>query len=146
MITRLRRLARDESGQAMALVAIFLLGLVAVAGLVADGGVLMVQRRDLQNAADAAAAAGAMQVDETAYRASGGSTVTLDPSAAESAASGYLIDEDGTDYAVRADGTRVEVEVSRRATTAFLKVLGIAHVEISARSVAEPRFGVSGGP
>lgn len=146
MTAHLRRFARDESGQAMVLVAIFLLGLVAVAGLVADGGMVLVQRRDLQHAADAAAAAGAMQVDEAVYRASSGSTVTLDASAAENAAIGYLIGEDGTDYGVRVDGTRVEVEVSREAATAFLKVLGIAHVEISARSVAEPRYGVSGDP
>lgn len=127
------------------LAAIFLVGLVAVAGLVADGGYVLVQRRDLQNAADAAAAAGAMQVDEAAYRASGGEMVFLDASAAEEAAILALISEHGTDYAVYADGSRVEVEVSREATTAFLRVLGVEHVPMSAHSVAEPRFGV-GGP
>lgn len=146
MSTRWRELASDESGQALVLVAIFLLGLVAVAGLVADGGLVLVQRRDLQGDADAAAAAGAMQVDEALYRSSGGETVALDPGAAEQAAIVTLIGEDGTDYAVRADATRVEVEVSRQATTAFLRVLGVTHVEISARSVAEPRFGIWGGP
>lgn len=142
----IRRVACDESGQAMVLFAIFMLGFMAVAGLVADGGMLLVQRRDLQHTADAAAAAGAMQLDEAAYRATGGSVVTLDASAASGAAIAYLIGEDGTDYAVRVDGSRVEVEVSRGASTAFLRVLGIAQVEISARSVAEPRFGIWGGP
>jgi len=146
MNTGWRRMASEESGQALALVAIFLLGLVAVAGLVADGGLVLVQRRDLQNQADAATAAGAMQVDEAAYRASGGSVLVLDPSAAESAAIAYLMGDDGTEFAVHADGSRVEVAASRLATTAFLRVLGIEHVEISARSVAEPRFGVWGGP
>lgn len=145
MNARLRELARDESGQALVLTAIFLMGLIAVAGLVADGGLVMVQRRDLQNAADAAAATGAMQVDEAAYRASGGETVSLDPASAREAAIGYLIGEDGTNHAVYADVTRVEVEVSRSATTAFLRVVGIGQVEITARAVAEPRFGV-GGP
>ena len=46
---------RDECGQAMVMVAIFVLGLAAVSGLVADGGLLFAQRRDLQNAADAMA-------------------------------------------------------------------------------------------
>ncbi len=145
MRTRLRRLTREEAGAVLPLAAIFLVGLVAVAGLVADGGYVLVQRRDLQNAADAAAAAGAMQVDEATYRASGGETVLLDASAAEEAAILALISEHGTDYAVYADEARVEVEVSREATTAFLRVLGVEHVPISAHSVAEPRFGV-GGP
>lgn len=143
---RLRALAADERGQVLPLVALFLLGLVAVAGLVADGGLVLVQRRDLQNAADAAAAAGAMQLDEVAYRASGGTDVLLDPSAAEQAAIASLMGEDGTDITVQADAARVEVGLSRQATTTFLRVLGIAQVEISARSSAEPRAGISGGP
>jgi len=146
MNAALLRLARDENGQAMVLVAIFMVGFVAVAGLVADGGMVLVQRRDLQHTADAAAAAGAMQLDEATYRSSGGSIIALDPSAATSAAIGYLIGEDGAEYSVRVDGTRVEVEVSRGANTAFLRVLGITQVEINARSVAEPRFGAWGGP
>lgn len=143
---RIARLNVDERGQVLPLVATFLLGLVAVAGLVADGGMVLVQRRDLQNVADAAAAAGAMQLDEEAYRASGGTDLVLDLSAAEQAAIATLISEDGTDFAVEADAARVEVEVSRQATTAFLRVLGVSQVEISARASAEPRAGVSGGP
>lgn len=145
MRTRLSALAREEDGQVLVLVAIAMFALVAVAGLVADGGTLMVQRRDLQAVADAAAAAGAMAVDEGVYRASGGTTVVLDPGAAEAAAIAVLMDEDGTDYAVRADGERVEVEVSRQATTVFLGAVGVTHVAIEARAVAAPRFGV-GGP
>ena len=137
-----QRLHRDESGQAMVLVAIFLLGLVAVAGLVADGGMVLAQRRDLQNVADAAAAAGAMQLDESAYRASSGADVLLDRSAAYAAAVSYLGVEAGLDYAVTAGSTRVDVAVSRKAETAFLRVLGIDSVTINARAAAEPRHGV----
>ena len=126
----------------MVLVAIFLLGLIAVVGLVADGGMVLAQRRDLQNVADAAAAAGAMQLDESAYRASSGSEVLLDRSAAYAAAVSYLVAEDGLDYAVAAGSTRVEVDVSRTAETAFLRVLGIDSVTINARAAAEPRHGV----
>lgn len=136
------QLHHDEDGQAMVLVAIFLLGLVAVAGLVTDGGMVLVQRRDLQNVADAAAAAGAMQLDESAYRASGGSDVSLDDGAAYAVAVGYLAAEVGMEYAVTASPTRVEVQVSRGASTAFLRVLGIDNVTISARASAEPRHGV----
>jgi len=145
VIARARDLAADEGGQVLALTAIFLLALVAVAGLVADGGLVMVQRRDLQNVADAAAAAGAMQLDEATYRASGGAVILLNAPAASNAAIAYLIGETGTDHAVYADGAQVRVEVSRQATTGFLQVLGVTHVEISAHAVAAPRTG-AGGP
>lgn len=145
MTGRLARCAADEDGAVLALTALFLVGLVALAGLVADGGLVFAARRDLQNVADAAAAAGAMEVDEAAYRASGGATVVLDAAAAEQAATASLMDEDGTDHAVSVTGARVEVEVVRQAPTAFLRVLGVEHVEIRARAVAEPRFG-GGGP
>ena len=137
-----RELARDESGQAMVLVAIFLGAIVVVAGLVADGGMVFAQRRDLQNVADAAAAAGAMQLDENTYRASSGGTVVLDRTAAYTAATAYLAREGGLVYAVRVAPSRVEVDVSRSARTGFLGAFGIRSVEISARSASEPRHGV----
>ena len=62
---------RREDGQALVMVAVMMVGLVSVVGLVSDGGLVFAQRRDLQNAADAAAAAAAMQIDEEAYRATG---------------------------------------------------------------------------
>lgn len=137
----LRRLHGDESGQAIVLVAILMVGLVAVAGLVTDGGLVFSQRRDLQNVADAAALAGAMQLDEGVYRASG--EVLLDEAAARQAAVQYLEAEGGLSYSVVVGPTRVEVSVSRRASTGFLRVVGINGVEISANASAEPRHGVA---
>lgn len=131
----------------MVLVAILMIGLVAVVGLVTDGGMVFTQRRDLQNVADAAAAAGASQIDEDAYRRSAGETVILDESAAYDAATRYLDDEGDLEYAVMVAPTRVDVSVSREATTGFLRVLGIDGVEIDATSTAEPRYGIeSAGP
>lgn len=143
MIARWRGIARDENGQAMVLVAIFMAALVAVAGLVADGGGVLVQRRDLQNVADAAAAAGAMRVNEVVYRESRGEQVLLDTQAARATAIEYLAYE-RVEYAVNADVSRVQVEVSRTAQTAFLRLLGIRGVTINAEAVAEPRHGISG--
>ncbi|MCY4640868.1 MAG: pilus assembly protein TadG-related protein [Chloroflexi bacterium] len=140
------RLHEDERGAAMVLVALWLVALVSVSGLVADGGTLLAERRALQNAADAAAAAGAMQLDESRYRASGGSDVSLDGAAARRAAEGYLAAEGGLTYTVRASGARVEVEVARRAPTVFLRVVRIDHVTIRARASAEPRHGVVAAP
>ncbi len=146
MTAFLLRCHRREDGQVLVLVAVFLMGLVAVAGLVADGGLLLAQRRDLQNTADAAAAAGAMRLDEATYRASSGSVVVLDQDAAYTTAIEYLLGENGVQYAVDVTVTSVEVQLARNAQTAFLRVLGIDGVAINAHAVAEPRSGIAGGP
>lgn len=131
----------------MILVVILMVGLIAVVGLVTDGGMVFTQRRDLQNVADAAAAAGASQVDEDAYRASAGETVLLDEDAAYDAATRYLDAEGDLDYSVAVGSNRVDVSVSREASTGFLRVLGIDGVAIDAASTAEPRYGIDGaGP
>ncbi len=135
------RLYGDESGQAIVLVAVLMAGLVAVVGLVTDGGLVFSQRRDLQNVADAAALAGAMQLDEGVYRASG--EVLLNEPAARQAAVQYLEAEGDLSYSVVVGPTRVEVAVSRQASTGFLRVVGINGVKISANASAEPRHGVA---
>jgi uncharacterized membrane protein len=140
----IRRL-RDDEGQVLVLVALMMVGVVSVVGLVSDGGLVFAQRRDLQNVADAAAAAGAMQINEAVYRSTG--EVVLDEQLARDAAALYLDAEGGLDYVVNVLPDRVEVAVSRQATTGFLRVIGINGVEVSASASAEPRFGVEGaGP
>lgn len=137
----LKRLEGDERGQVMVFVAILMTGLISVVGLVTDGGIVFSQRRDLQNAADAAALAGAMQIDESAYRASG--QVVLNERAAREIATQYLQDEGDLDYSVQVSPTGVEVSVSRQASTSFLRIVGINGVVISASSSAAPRHGVA---
>ncbi|NJD66815.1 MAG: hypothetical protein FIB00_16510 [Chloroflexi bacterium] len=134
-----------EEGQVLVMVALMMLGVVSVVGLVSDGGLIFAQRRDLQNVADAAAAAGAMQVDETAYRATG--EIVLNEQLARDAAAIYLDAEGGLDYVVSVLPDRVEVLVSRQASTGFLRVIGVQGIEVSATASAEPRYGVeSAGP
>jgi hypothetical protein len=99
----------------------------------------------LQNIADAAALAGAMQIDEEAYRASG--DVVLDEAAAREVAAEYLADENDLDYSVQVSPAGVEVSVSRQASTSFLKLLGISEVDITATASAAPRHGIdAAGP
>lgn len=127
------------------MVALMMLGVVSAVGLVGDGGLVFAQRRDLQNVADAAAAAGAMQIDEVVYRSTG--QVTLDEQLARAAAARYLEDEGGLDYVVAVRQDRVEVSVSRQASTGFLRVIGIDGVNVTASASAEPRYGIeSAGP
>ena len=103
-----RCVTRDERGQASALlVGVLLLGLLFV-GFAVDGARLFTARRDLQNVADSAALAGASEIDESVYRASGGAEVRLDPRGARLA-----VDEIVRASSLPAD-TTVDVQVAGR--------------------------------
>ena len=66
------------------------LALLAILGLVADGGLLFARHRELQGLADAAASAGAAQLDEASYRTSNGRIAPLNPTQAQAATGRYL--------------------------------------------------------
>jgi Flp pilus assembly protein TadG len=116
---------------------------LSVIGLACDGGIAFSARRELQNAADGAARAGAMQLDERAYRESSGATVRLDPEAARRATLEYLADQSPTlQSAIAIEPDRVEVRVVRETPTAFVGLVGIKTVRISAMAVAQLRHGI----
>lgn len=59
-----RRARRNEPGQVLVIVAVGMVALVAMVGLVVDGGYAWGKQRDTQNAADASAKAGAVKLAE----------------------------------------------------------------------------------
>jgi len=139
------RFRRAESGQALVWVAVMLPLFLSVIGLSIDAGTVFDARRELQNVADSAARAGAMQIDQNTYRASSGATVVLDPSAAHTAAAQY-VQSQGAGFSVAIDVApqRVVVQVSRSVPTSFLRLVGVGTVRISATAPAAPRFGIQG--
>jgi len=52
--------SKHEQGQALVLITFAMIGLVGITGLAVDGGIAYTEKRDSQNAADAAAMAGAL--------------------------------------------------------------------------------------
>jgi hypothetical protein len=117
---------RGESGQVLVLVALLLIGLLAVAGLVLDGGNLYLQRRSMQNAADAGALAG-MRV------------LALDgsPDQARAAAQEYAIQRNLADTCVvTVTSSTVTVTALRTVHTAFARVVGVGDVTIAAQATA----------
>lgn len=136
---------RSEVGQALVWVAVMLPLFLAVIGLSIDAGTVFDARRELQNVADSAARAGAMQIDQSAYRASSGTTVVLDPATARQAAAQY-VGSRGPGFAATIDvePTSVIVQVSRSVPTSFLRLVGIGTVRITATAPAAPRFGIQG--
>jgi len=136
--------AGQEAGQVLVLVVVLSLAFLAILGLVVDGGLLFVARRDLQVTADAAARAGAAQLDEGTYRASDGRTVQLDPAHAAAAARRHLQAAGFAGQAeVSADVASVTVVVVQPMRPPVLGTLGVGAVRMQARSLARPRTGIS---
>jgi hypothetical protein len=132
---------REETGAVVPLTAVMLLGLLAVAALVIDGGVLFAERRDLQGLADGAARAGAMAVDEELLRETG--DVRLNPVAARTAAERYL----GAggfqgEVQIDADTLSVTVDLEESRPTLMMGLLGVRAVSVTAHAVARPRVGI----
>jgi Flp pilus assembly protein TadG len=132
---------RGERGAVAPLVAMMLLGLLALAALVIDGGLLFAERRDLQGLADGAARAGAMAVDEDVLRETG--AVRLDPAAAQAAAERYL-EAAGAEGMIRidADTLSVTVDLQESRPTLMMGLLGVRTVDVAAHAVARPRVGI----
>jgi hypothetical protein len=142
----MRRRLSDDAGQATTLVLMFLLGIVAVAGLVIDGGFLFASRRSLQSMADGAARAGAMAVDEQLLRDSRGVEVVLEPELARAAADDYLNKAGFLGHVeISASSTNVKVNLYRQTKTLMLSIVGIREVSAGAEATATPRSGITSG-
>lgn len=134
-----------QSGQVIVWAAVMLPLLLSVVGLTIDAGVVFGARRELQNVADAAARAGAMQVDQQVYRESSGTNVVLDTGAARQVAAEYAARQGPQlSASIAAEPQQVMVQVSRDIPTSFLRVVGITTVRASATASANVRYGIAG--
>lgn len=132
-----------HSGQVIIWVAVMMPLFISIVGITIDGGVVFDARRELQNLADGAARAGAMQIDQQVYRESSGARMVLDPLAARRAAAEYVVARAPDASAmIGADTQQVVIEVSRDAPTAFIRIVGINTVRIKATAPAAARFGI----
>jgi hypothetical protein len=134
MTTRIR----EEAGTVTAFVVCFTLALIAVAGLVVDGGSVLAARREAFEEADAAARAGAQAVDVGALRR--GTGVTLDPSRAQALAERQLTAA-GASGSVEVDGDTITVTVTRVQTMSILGVVDVGPMTIRASGAARAEDG-----
>jgi Putative Flp pilus-assembly TadE/G-like len=129
------RSLRDESGQALVVVALGLTSLLGFIGLAVDVGSLMHNKRELQVAADAAAIAAAMSRNATGYAAAGQNasaangfanggtvTVTINPTPI----SGEYLGQPGYYEAI----------IQKTEPTIFMGLFGHGSVPVGARAVA----------
>jgi hypothetical protein len=129
---------RDESGQAVILVALCLTCILGFVGFATDVGVLLHAKRNLQIAADAAALGGAneINIDPTQIVSAG---------KAASAQNGFTDGSNGVSVAInngplngphKNDTGYVEAIVAQPQPTFFMRLFNFTSVAVSARAVA----------
>ena len=138
MTEPLRRRLGEEEGMVTAFVVIFTLALLAMAGLVLDGGLALAAKVQAIDAARAAARAGAQAIDIPTYRATG--QITLDPAQSTADAQAFLAaaGEHGT---VTVAGETVDVTVTITQPTQILSVVGVDQLTVTGAGSATAQQG-----
>jgi hypothetical protein len=137
---------RSQRGQALAIFSISLVALLSVAALAFDGGMMMLERRDQQNAADAAAIAAARYIltDKPTAIAAAKSVAT---------ANGFTNGVNGhqvsvsippTSGAFAGNSNYVEVDIRSTRPSIFAGVMGVASWPVGARAVGTDNDAVGG--
>ena len=135
-------LAECDSGSLTLLLGVLMIALLALSGLVIDGGRKLNQSATAYAIAEEAARAGAGMVDRSAAYRSG--TFLVDEGEALSAARAYL-SSTGNDGSVRADGPRgIKVTVTITGRTLVLSLIGIDTMTSTGSAVASLVTGVTG--
>jgi Flp pilus assembly protein TadG len=133
-----------EHGQIATMFALLLPVLVGLAGLVVDGGVLMVQYRRAQVTLDSAALAAATQLDRPSFTTD--NTIQLDPAEAAALAVQYA-QENGQGHVtvtgINVSGTKVTVYGAVTSPTIFMRIFGINQVRLRLSARAELKYGIT---
>ncbi|MCM0621272.1 TadE/TadG family type IV pilus assembly protein [Nocardioides bruguierae] len=127
---------RDDRGTATVFVIGLALALMAVAGLVLDGGLALNARMKVADDAEQAARAGAQQIDLATLRSSSG-VLRIDGGLARARAQEYLVGRGYTVGSVDVAGDSVTVSATETVPTRVLSLLGIDSLTVSATATAE---------
>ncbi|MEU8662015.1 pilus assembly protein TadG-related protein [Actinoplanes philippinensis] len=136
-----RRAGGRDAGHVTAFAVLFSVALFAVAGLVLDFGFALSVKVSALDTAQAAARAGAQQLDLVLYRTQG--RAQLDPSRAAAAARSWLA-RAGVDGEASATTTTVTVTVRRTSHTQLLQLVGVRSLGVSASATAVAVQGING--
>ncbi|GLY98823.1 hypothetical protein Acsp02_60770 [Actinoplanes sp. NBRC 103695] len=137
----LRERTGGDAGQVTPFAVLLIVALLAVAGLVLDAGLALSQKVRALDIAQAAARAGAQELDLYKYRTS--NVAELDPARAASAARTWLASA-GADGEATATTTTVTVTVRRTSNTQLLQIVGVRQLSVSATATATAVQGVTG--
>jgi Putative Flp pilus-assembly TadE/G-like len=131
----------DERGQVTVFVVGMLLALIAMAGLVFDGGNILAAHRRADNEAEGAARAAAQQVSPASLL--GSDAVRIDPNLVQVAADRYLAPT-GHRGVVLVDGDRVSVTVTFAQPLQILGIAGLASATVRGSGSARAVRGLTG--
>ncbi len=133
----------SERGQVIVVFALFLVALLAMAGLLIDGGMAWVNREQAQSAADTSALAGAEALrDGTDIRSAALSIAAAngfdpaDPARCNGQGTSVTINHPPTSGPNRGNSDAVEIITTRPMRTSFANVVGQSCWMVSARAVA----------
>ena len=132
---RTDRRRHDDAGTATTFVVGMAITLLAVAGLVVDGGNALNARMKLADDTEQAARAGAQQIDELALR--NNDVVRLDQGAARQAAGSFIGRFGYTNTGVAVTGDEVTVGASDQVDTILLSLVGFRSFQVNAVATAE---------
>jgi hypothetical protein len=130
----------SERGQAIVLIALALVGLIAITGLVVDGGLAYADRRQAQNAADSAVLAASL----ARIRGNNYLSAALD----QTQKNGYANDSEQSDVQVHnppisgpyaGNSEYIQVVITSHHQTVFAKVVGISEVTNTVEAVARAK-------
>jgi hypothetical protein len=136
-----RQLTATDAGQdgvVTAFTLVLVIALIALAGMVFDGGMAMAGRVKALDEAQEAARTGAQQIDLAVFRATG--QATLDPTKASTAAETYLA-ATGDTGTVTVNGEAVTVTVTHTQHTQILALIGIESFTENATATATAEQG-----
>jgi Flp pilus assembly protein TadG len=117
--------------------------ILALAGLVLDGGLALATKVQAAGAAEAAARAGAQAIDLNTYRLD--NRLQLAPDQAVSRAQAHLSTA-GVNGKVTVSGNTVTVVVTTSQRTQLLGLVGISSIAVHATGHASPHRGVTPSP
>ena len=123
---------RDERGASSLIVVLFAVALLAVAGLVIDGGYALGAKREAMNSAEQAARAGADALNQGSLR--DGET-RVDPGRAVAAAQ-VALRSVGAQGTVTVSGGEVSVTVTAHQDTKILTAVGVGSIPVKATASA----------
>lgn len=126
---------RREQGSATVWMVFATVIILAVCGLVYDGGDLIATKRQAINNAEQAARAGAQAIDTTVLMSTG--NVQLDPTEAIARADAFLA-ANGWSGIATATTTSVSVTVERAHQLEFLQTFGVTKRTVTGNATARP--------
>jgi len=132
---------RGEDGVFLAMTVVFMTMFLALAGLVADGGLYFDAKQAAASEAEQAARAGAGSLDVGQLHAG---TVAIDPATATTAAESYMTGagHPGSAWVV---GNTVYAQISYRQPTQLLGIIGVSSLQITVTESATDVTGVTTG-